>query len=252
MRSPALIPMQILCFSFALQLLPATVEAQIVPGTGRKLIQVGDDFEDEKWTWNQNGAKASREQDEQTRPPMGASANRRWFESPKRGQPDHIIRVETPPGGLTGSRGALKIQTLNSGVPGLNSMQMEQDDLIMSCSSRVGMISAARGPSCLTRIWLPPFDQWEDRSGSHNDLRKRESSALHEKRKEAGRLLAGLLHRIPQRPRWSLSQRRSLPHYPRKSPGTGNSQHPARAGLVDTGDVRQRGWSRALLCSTRC
>lgn len=183
MRSPALIPLQILCLSLAIQQLPATADAQIVPGTGKKLTQVGDDFEDEKWTWNHNGAKASREQDEQTRPPMGASSNRRWFESPKRGQPDHIIRVETPPGGVVGSRGALKIQTLNSGVPGLNSMQMEQDDLIMSCSSRVGMISAARGPNCLTRIWLPPFDQWEDRSGSHFGYRIDLKTTISEKEK---------------------------------------------------------------------
>ena len=114
------------CFVLAIPLLYATVEAQVVPGTGVKLNQVGDDFEEESWKWVQNGAKASREQDEQVRSPLGVSSNRRWFESPKRGMPDHIVRVETPAGGLPGSKGALKIQTLNSGVPGLNSFQMEQ------------------------------------------------------------------------------------------------------------------------------
>lgn len=172
-----------LCLCLASQLLPLPAQAQIVPGTGKKLTQVGDDFEDANWKWIHNGAKASREQDEQTRPPMGLSANRRWFESPKRGQPDHIVRVDTPPSGLPGSRGALKIQTLNSGVPNLNSMQMEQDDLIMSCSSRVGMIAASRGPSCVTRVWLPPFDQWEDRSGSHFGYRIDLKTTITEKEK---------------------------------------------------------------------
>ncbi|MGV2336393.1 MAG UNVERIFIED_CONTAM: hypothetical protein LVR18_20550 [Planctomycetaceae bacterium] len=68
MRSPALFPVQFLCLALAAQLLPATTDAQIVPGTGKKLTQVGDDFEDEAWKWNHNGARSSREQDEQTRP----------------------------------------------------------------------------------------------------------------------------------------------------------------------------------------
>jgi hypothetical protein len=81
--------------------------------------------------------------------------------------PDHIVRVPTPEGGLPGSKGALKIQTLNSGVPGNNSYKMEQDDLIMACSSKVGAIATGRNPSCVTRVYLPPFEQWENRSGSH-------------------------------------------------------------------------------------
>ena len=56
-----------LCFVLAIPLFYSTVEAQVVPGTGVKLSQVGDDFEDEKWKWVQNGSKASREQDEQVR-----------------------------------------------------------------------------------------------------------------------------------------------------------------------------------------
>jgi hypothetical protein len=75
--------------------------------------------------------------------------------------------VPTPAGGIAGSRGALKIQTLNSGVPGTTSHKMEQDDLIMACSSKVGAISTSRNPNCVTRIYLPPFEQWENRSGSH-------------------------------------------------------------------------------------
>lgn len=167
MRSPILRLVQATCFVVAIPIFFIDVHAQILPGTGMKLDNVGDDFEDESWKWIPNGAKASREQDEQTRSPTGFSQNKRWFESPKRGMPDHIVRVATPAGGLPGSNGALKLQTLNSGIPGVNTMKMEQDDLIMSCSSRVGAISTGRNPSCVTRICLPPFDQWENRSGSH-------------------------------------------------------------------------------------
>jgi hypothetical protein len=167
MRLSRTVLVQAACFVIALPVFFIEARAQVVPGTGQKLNNVGDDFEAEDWKWIPNGAKASREQDEQVRSPTGYSSNKRWFESPKRGMPDHIVRVETPEGGLPGSKGALKIQTLNSGVPGYNSMQMEQDDLVMSCSSRIGALSAGRNPSCVTRIYLPPFEQWEKRSGTH-------------------------------------------------------------------------------------
>lgn len=171
------------CFMLAFPLLQNFSAAQVVPGTGTRLTQVGDDFEDETWKWIPNGVKASREQDEQVRSPTGVSSNKRWFESPKRGMPDHIVRIETPPGGLAGSKGALKIQTLNSGIPGVDSMQMEQDDLIMACSSRVGIINTSRTPNCLTRIYLPPFDQWENRSGSHFGYRIDLKTTISEKEK---------------------------------------------------------------------
>jgi hypothetical protein len=167
MKSPILRLVQAACFVIAIPVFFVDAHAQLVPGTGMKLNQVGDDFEDENWKWVPNGAKASREQDEQVRSPTGFSNNKRWFESPKRGMPDHIVRVPTPEGGLPGSKGALKVQTLNSGVPGNNSYKMEQDDLIMACSSKVGAIATGRNPSCVTRIYLPPFEQWENRSGSH-------------------------------------------------------------------------------------
>ena len=167
MKSPIVRLVQAACFVVAIPIFFTEARAQIVPGTGVKLNQVGDDFEDEAWKWIPNGAKASREQDEQVRRPTGISNNQRWFESPKRGMPDHIVRVTAPAGGLPSSKGALKIQTLNSGVPGMNSGKMEQDDLIMACSSRVGAVAVNRNPNCVTRIYLPPFDQWENRSGSH-------------------------------------------------------------------------------------
>jgi hypothetical protein len=167
MKSVCFCSLRAVCFVVAIPVLCLQADAQIVPGTGMKLTSVGDDFEDAEWKWIPNGAKASREQDEQVRSPTGYSANRHWFESPKRGMPDHIVRVQTPEGGLPGSNGALKIQTLNSGVPGVSTMKMEQDDLIMACSSKVGAISVNRNPSVVSRVYLPPFDQWENRSGTH-------------------------------------------------------------------------------------
>ena len=77
--------------------------APVVPGTGVVVDVVGDDFEDGSWGYVMNGPKASHEQDEQQRPPGGKSKNGRWYEGAKRGQPDVIRRIATPPGGLPGS-----------------------------------------------------------------------------------------------------------------------------------------------------
>jgi len=165
MKSPELI--RILCFVIATPMFVGEAAGQIVPGTGIRHTRVGDDFEDENWKWYPNGSKASREQDEMERRPLGMAGNRRFFESPKRGMPDVVERVPTPAGGIEGSKGSLKIQTLNSGIPGRPSRRMEQDDLVMACASRIGGINVSRGPNVTCRIWLPPYQNWEDRSGTH-------------------------------------------------------------------------------------
>ncbi|MFK7821731.1 MAG: hypothetical protein AB8G99_23675 [Planctomycetaceae bacterium] len=144
-----------------------TVSAQVVPGSGRRINEVGDDFEDEKWNWVFNGPKASKEQDEQIRQPLGYSTNRRWFESPKRGNPDILRRVDTPPGGIKGSKGSLLIQTVNAGVPNFYSYKMMQDDLVLSCASRVGMLPVSRTPQAVVRVYFPPYKEWENRTGTH-------------------------------------------------------------------------------------
>lgn len=147
-------------------LLPSAGHAQVVPGTGYPVQQVGDDFEDEDWSYTFHLPKASKEQDEQVRAPTGQADNGRWFESAKRGQPDVIKRVETPPGGLPGSKGSLLIQTLRSGVPGSASYRMQQDDLLLNISARLGgTLPVSRSPNFVVRVWLPPFEEWEDRSG---------------------------------------------------------------------------------------
>src|SRR5271166_1623447 len=87
---------------------PATVFAQeeVVPGTGTRIKEVGDDFEDPKWNYIANEPKSSEENDGQERLPAGRSENGRWAEGLKRGQPDLIKRVPTPPGGIAGSEGS--------------------------------------------------------------------------------------------------------------------------------------------------
>ena len=181
MRSPLLL--HAACFVIAIPVFLTQVHAQLVPGTGIKLRNVGDDFENEKWKWVANGPKSSREQDGAVRSPSGYSTNRRWFESPKRGMPDVIERIATPANGLPNSQGALRLQTLNTGVPGQPSHQMEQDDFIMSCASRIGTISVSRSPSCTVRVWLPPFENWENRSGSHFGYRADLKTTISEKEK---------------------------------------------------------------------
>ncbi len=139
-----------------------------VPGSGTAIDYVGDDFEDAAWYYVHKHPKSSREQDERTRMPMGASVNGRWHEGPERGQPDHLEVVPTPPGGIEGSVQSLSLRTLHSGIPGVNTRDVQQDDLIANCISRLrGGIPASERPSCTVRVYLPPADQWENRSGPH-------------------------------------------------------------------------------------
>lgn len=174
---------KVLCFVIAIPLFFERTHGQVVPGTGIRQTRVGDDFEDENWKWFPNGHKASREQDEMERRPLGGSNNQRWFESPKRGMPDVVERVATPAGGIPGSKGSLKLQTLNSGVPGRPSRKMEQDDFIMACSSRIGGTDVSRNPSVTARIWLPPYQNWENRSGSHFGYRIDVKTTVTEKKR---------------------------------------------------------------------
>ncbi|MCA9230557.1 MAG: hypothetical protein KDA57_07895 [Planctomycetales bacterium] len=152
--------------------LRAETAGDLVPGTGTWIEYVGDDFEDTSWGFIHNLPKSSREQDQRLRSPTGRSTNDRWIEGPERGHPDHMKVVPTPPGGLPGSKHALLIRTLNSGIPGYNSYDVQQDDLISNTISRLGMtISASDMPSAVARVYLPPADEWEDRSGPHFGFR---------------------------------------------------------------------------------
>lgn len=162
------------------------VEAQIVPGTGVRVNTVGDDFEDPTWEYVFNMPKSSNNLDENVRGPGGRSKNGRWEESALRGQPDVIKRVNTPPDGLPGSEGALLLRSLNTGVPGRRTNELQQDDLIMVGSNRLGgRISVSRGPSAVVRVYLPPFDQWEPRTGNTFAMRA-DCQAYVNKKSEGG------------------------------------------------------------------
>lgn len=141
--------------------------AQVVPGAGQRIVELGDDFEDANWSFTLNLPKASSNIDKVGRGPMGFSANGMWFESAYRGTPDFVKRVETPPGGITGSTGALALQTLYSGIPGQLSNKFQQDDLIANVQQKMGfMIPASWTPSYVVRVYVPPFENWEKRIGS--------------------------------------------------------------------------------------
>lgn len=145
---------------------PAPKKPVLIPGTGSVAKGATDDFEDEKWSWNYNHPKSSEEQDKRIRGPMGRSVNRLWFEGPKRGTPDVVKRIALPSPGLEGSTHGMLIASLRTGIPGKVTYQMQQDDLIFAASRSIGRgISVADSPSIVTRVYLPPFSQWERRSG---------------------------------------------------------------------------------------
>lgn len=137
-----------------------------VPGSGKQLGQVGDDFEDPDWVYHYNNPKSTEENNEKQNQPLGKSANGRWFEGAKRGQPDVVQRVETPPDGIPGSTGALLLRSLQTGIPKQPSYKMQQEDFILNVQYRTGgPIPISQNPSVTTRVYLPPTDQWERRSG---------------------------------------------------------------------------------------
>lgn len=143
----------------------------LVPGTGTKQTKVGDDFEDEKWQYVFNNPKASSNIDQEMRQPSGGATNARWWESMYRGHPDIVQRVTPPPGGIPGSKGAMLLQTKESGIPGSLTHKDQQDDLLASVSNIIGSVAPGRGPSVVVRVYVPPFHEWEARTGSSFGVR---------------------------------------------------------------------------------
>ena len=138
----------------------------LLPGTGSLVKGIGDDFEDEKWQWNYNHPKSSEEQDKRVRGPLGRSVNGRWFEGPKRGTPDVVKRIPLPAPGLDGSNHGLLMATLHAGIPGRVTYDLQQDDLIYNMQKVTGRgIAVADNPSVVVRVYMPPYTQWEKRSG---------------------------------------------------------------------------------------
>lgn len=144
----------------------------LVPGTGRAVPEVGDDFEDPEWSYSFNLPKVynNGETTLNKNLPAGISANQRWYEGPKRGQPDVIERIETPPDGLLGSQGALLLQSFQTGGS-RPTHQQQQDDFVCNVVGRIGKVPVAQSPSVVTRVWLPPLEYWERRTGCHFAMR---------------------------------------------------------------------------------
>ena len=136
-----------------------SVQAQVVPGTGNLLNY--DDLEDAKWGYTHNFPKSSKEEDENIRYPLGASYNRMWSESPKRGAPDVVKRTETPAGGLPGSTGSLYLRTRDCGIPGHPGNKQAQDDFILSARP----CGVGYSPNFVVRVFVPEFKDWEQRQG---------------------------------------------------------------------------------------
>jgi hypothetical protein len=158
----------------AVLLLPAFVSASppLVPGTGEKVTNAGDDFEDPNWSYVYNNPKNSSELDGQSRLPNGYSSNRRWFEGPMRGHPDLVQRVATPEGGLPGSQGSLLMRSVFTGTPGSPSYRSQQDDFIANVRGAIGRgVPVSWLPSFVVRVYMPPFEEWEKRTGNTFALR---------------------------------------------------------------------------------
>jgi len=144
----------------------------IVPGTGIEIAGVADDFEDPSWSYIPNDPKSTEDIDENQRGPLGKTTNGRWYEGAKRGHPDVVKRVATPPGGLDGSRGALLLKSKMTGIPGRSSNTMHQDDFVANVKYRLkSTLDIDEAPSVTTRVFLPPVAEWEKRSGPHFGFR---------------------------------------------------------------------------------
>lgn len=153
------ISLPVLLLSAPVLLLPAVSVAQVVPGSGT-LVNT-DDFEDENWTYIPNLPKSSKEEDEQVRYPLGHTSNRMWSESPKRGAPDVVKRVETPAGGLPGSLGAMYLRSRDTGIPGRPGYKQAQDDFILTAKP----MPVSYTPNFTVRVYIPEWEHWEQRFG---------------------------------------------------------------------------------------
>lgn len=140
----------------------------LVPGSGTEVIEVADDFEAEEWSYTFNTPKIYNHEDTTLHKnlPAGISANQLWYEGPKRGQPDVIRRVPTPENGLPGSTGALFLRSLQTGGSH-PSYQQQQDDFVCNFAQTIGKVPVSLSPSIVTRVYLPPIEEWERRTGCH-------------------------------------------------------------------------------------
>ncbi len=145
---------------------PTMAVAQVVPGTGYKLSETGDDFEKEDWEFVPNWPKASQNLNGDTQHPLGEVNNGRWYESAYRGAPDIVRRVPTPAGGIPGSKGSLLLQTKFPGIPNMITRQQQQDDFLCNVNGIVGALPVSLTPSVVARVKIPEWKEFEQRTGS--------------------------------------------------------------------------------------
>lgn len=147
---------------------PAVAASPVVPGRGAQIVQVGDDFEAENWTYIFRNPKSSRNINKDDGGAGGESKNDRWYEGIKRGHPDIVKTVPTPKGGLPGSKRSLLLRSLHTGVPGRPTFRLQQDDFIANLHYRLdGSIPVRQSPSVVVRVFLPKVAEWEKRTGPH-------------------------------------------------------------------------------------
>ena len=78
------------------------------------------------------------------------------------------VAFQRRPGDSTGSQGALLLQSMRTGIPGRVTNRMQQDDFVADVNYRLGgAIPVSQCPSVVVRVFLPPVDEWENRSGPH-------------------------------------------------------------------------------------
>ncbi|QDS92313.1 hypothetical protein FF011L_10550 [Roseimaritima multifibrata] len=143
-----------------------SAQRPVVPGTGVLLTEVGDDFEDPNWDYVPRDPKSSEDIDENQRGPTGKTTNGRWYEGVKRGHPDIVKRVPIPEGGLPGSTHGMMLRSKFTGIPGRPSNTMHQDDFVANVQYRLKRtIDISEVPSVVTRVFLPPVAEWENRTG---------------------------------------------------------------------------------------
>ena len=142
----------------------------VVPGSGVKLAT--EDFEEAEWNFHSGGLKSSYNLDKRVREPLGYSSNDIFHESSKRGVPEIMQRITPPPAGIAGSTGALRMKSRYTGIPGHPSFITQQDDALMDLSAQMGdSIPVSSSPSAVVRVYMPPFDEWEAKTGSTFGMR---------------------------------------------------------------------------------
>ena len=163
-------------FAFAFPNFVLPVHAQLVPGTGQQIMEVFDDFEDPRiGRYTLNLPKSSSNIDKTERHPSGFSANRLYLESMYRGTPDYVRRIETPAGSdCPEAKAPWSMQTLQSGIPGQSVAHISArrpdrggSTVKLGYMMPVGMVASL----LRARVFVPPFDKWERRHGSHFGFR---------------------------------------------------------------------------------